>query len=136
MDNRIEPNQAVKTRQKSWIRTLIIILIFEKIIQHIFVTLAFYNNWNDIRSSVVVNPDVLMVLGGIVAVLFIVSLWGMLNKRNWVTNLLIGLALFDVVGECVAQGLFTIVITVSFLVATLLLSLTIVYRWQVVKTVG
>jgi hypothetical protein len=53
-----------------------------------------------------------------------------------VTNLLIGLALFDVVGECVAQGLFTIVITVSFLVATLLLSLTIVYRWQVVKTVG
>jgi hypothetical protein len=95
MDNHFEPNQAVKTRQKPWIRTVIIILICEKIIQHTFVTLAFYHNWNDIRTSVAVNPDVLMVLGGIVAVLFVMSLWGMLSKKNWVTNLLITLTLFD-----------------------------------------
>jgi hypothetical protein len=136
MDNHFEPNQAVKTRQKPWIRTVIIILICEKIIQHTIVTLAFYSNWNDIRLGVAVNPDVLMVLGGIEAVLFILSLWGMLSKRNWVTNLLITLALVDLVGECVAQGLFTFVITVSFLVATLLLILTLVYRWQVEKLIG
>jgi hypothetical protein len=50
--------------------------------------------------------------------------------------LLIGLALFDIIGEFVAQGVISIVITVSFLVATLLLILTLVYRRQEMKNVG
>jgi membrane-bound ClpP family serine protease len=136
MDNSDKPIRAVKTTQRRWIRTIIIVLICEKIIQHILVTLAFYHNWSDIRSDVAVNPDVLMVLGGSVAVLFVLSLWGMINRRKWVTLMLIGLALFDIIGEFVAQGVISIVITVSFLVATLLLILTLVYRRQEMKNVG
>ena len=77
-----------------------------------------------------VSSDVLLVLGGIVAILFIVSLWGILHQHNWVSSLLIFLALFDMIGEFVAQGTIGIMITVSFLVATLLLILTIIYCRQ------
>jgi hypothetical protein len=121
---------VLKNTNKSWLEIIILLLIGEKIIQHIVVTLGFYVDWAGIRSTVAVNPDVLMVLGGIVAVLFIVSLWGMLTGQPWVISLLIGLALFDMIGEFVAQGLFTIVITVSFLVATALLVLVLIYRRQ------
>ena len=114
--------------KSSWLRTLLIVLIVEKIIQHIFVTLALYFNWSDIASTVAVNPMVLMILGGMVAVLFAVSLWGMLTKRAWTLNLLIFLALFDIVGEFVAQGRICIIVNVSFLVAALLLFLTLKYR--------
>ncbi len=103
----------------------------EKIIQHFAVTLAFYTNWGDIRSQVAVNPEVLMVLGAIVMILFVVSLWGMQTRRQWVIGLLIGLAVFDIVGEFVAQGLLTIVITVSFLVAVAILVLALIYRREV-----
>jgi len=108
----------------------LILLIVEKIIQHIFVTLAFYFNWADIASTVVVSPAVLMVLGAVVAVLFMVSLWGMIKKRIWAINLVIALASFDLLGEFVAQGRIDILITVSFIVATLLLILALMYRRQ------
>ncbi len=114
--------------KKTWHYYAILVLVIEKIIQHIFVTLAFYFNWMDIASTVAVSPTVLMVLGGIVAILFAVSLWGMLTKRTWSLNLLIFLALFDIVGEFVAQGRLFIVCNVSFLVAATLLILTLIYR--------
>jgi hypothetical protein len=136
MDSRKTLAPFLKTGRKAWIKYLVIVLICEKIIQHIFVTLAFSHNWNGVRSIVAVNPDVLMVFGGIVAVLFAFSLWGILNNQKWVTSLLIGLALLDMIGECVAQGLLSIVITVSFLVATLLLILALIYRRQVLKMAG
>ncbi len=122
------PSEAAPAARISWSWYLLVLLICEKIIQHFTVTLAFYYDWGDIRSQVAVNPDILMVLGGIVMILFVVSLWGMLRRRRWVIGLLIGLAVFDIVGEFVAQGLFTIVITVSFLVAIAILILALIYR--------
>lgn len=118
-----------KTR-RPWTWYVLIVLTCEKIVQHSAVTLAFYNDWKGIRSRVAVNPDVFMVLGGIAMLLFVLSLWGMLQHRTWATGLLIGLAIFDIVGEFVAQGLLTIVITFSFLVATAILVLALVYRRQ------
>jgi hypothetical protein len=112
---------------------LLLVLIVEKIIQHIVVTIAFYLNLRDIGSTVAVNPRVLMVLGAVVAVLFILSLWGMLTQRRWALNLVIALALFDMVGEFVAQGKIAIAVTVSFLVATLLFMLALIYRRQALK---
>jgi hypothetical protein len=109
---------------------LIILLVVEKIIQHVVVTLAFYSNWKDIASTVAVSPTFLMVAGAIVAVLFVIALWGMLTKRAWALKLIIGLALFDMVGEFVAQGVVCIVLNVSFTVATLLLILAVVYGRQ------
>ena len=105
----------------SWKRFTLIALVFEKIVQHIFVTISFYLNWGDIRSSVAVNPDVLMIMGAVVAVLFILSFWGLIVRLEWAVNLVIALALFDILGEFVAQGTMIIAITVSFVVAVALL---------------
>ncbi len=112
----------------NWIYYGLILLTIEKIVQHIVVTLAFYFNWKDIASTVVVSPTLLMILGAMVAVLFIFSLWGLLKRKSWTVNLLIALALFDMVGEFVAQGRIAITMTVSFLAATLLLILCLAYR--------
>lgn len=112
-----------------------IVLIVEKIIQHIVVTLAFLFNWKEIASTVVIKPSVLMILGAIVAILFMLSLWGMIARKKWAVNLVIGLALFDFVGELVAQGTLFIVVTVSILVATILLILGLVYRRREARAV-
>lgn len=120
-----QKSEAAKT---NGVYPVLILLIVEKIIQHIFVTLAFFFNWTNIASTVVVSPMILMILGAIVAVLFVLSLWGMIKKQFWAVNLVIALALFDIVGEFVAQGKIGISITWSFLVATFLLVLALVYR--------
>jgi len=109
-------------------KPLLILLLVEKIIQHILVTAAFAVNWHDIRATVAVNPDGLMVGGGVVAVLFAVSLWAVLTQRKWGLWLVMALALVDLVGEFVAQGTLGIVINVSFLVAVVLLVLAILIR--------
>jgi hypothetical protein len=70
-----------------------------------------------------------------VALLFMLSLWGMITQKKWAVNLVIGLALFDIVGEYVAQGTLHIVITVSILVATILLILGLVHRRRQAKAV-
>ena len=109
---------------------LLVVLIIEKIIQHIVVTFALFFNWFDIASTVAVSPTFLMVAGAIVAVLFAIALWGMLTKHAWTLKLIIALALFDMLGEFVAQGAICIVLNISFIVATLLLILSILYSRQ------
>jgi hypothetical protein len=54
----------------------------------------------------------------------------MIKRKRWAIDLVIGLAFFDIIGEFVAQGTIVILITVSFLVATLLLILAFLYRRQ------
>ncbi len=108
----------------------LVLLTIEKIVQHIFVTLAFYYNWGDIASTVVVSPTFLMISGAIVAALFVYSLRGLLKKQGWAIKLLTALAIFDLLGEFVAQGRLAITITVSFLVAALLFILCLVYRME------
>jgi uncharacterized membrane protein len=51
-------------------------------------------------------------------------------SSRWATNLVVALALFDIVGEFVAQGRIDIVVTVSFVVATILLIVALIYRRQ------
>jgi hypothetical protein len=117
----------------TWAKYLLIALIFEKIIQHTFVTLAFYFNWANIGATVAVSPRILMILGVPLAVLFMLSLWGILTQKKWTTTLIIMLALFDMLGEFVAQGKIAILINISFIVATLLLILSLFYRQQEMK---
>lgn len=114
----------------NWIYYGLVLLAVEKTIQHLLVTLAFYFNWGDIGSTVVVSTTVLMVLGAIVAILFAICVWGLVTKQAWSLDLLTGLAVFDLLGEFVAQGTLAIKIPVSFLVAALLLVLCLVYRRQ------
>jgi len=133
MGGKMKDNKDLYESRKTkpdWIYYLLILLIIEKIVQHIFVTLAFYFNWADIASTVVVSPTILMILGALIAVLFVLSLWGMMGKQTWAINLVIALALFDILGEIVAQGRIDILITVSFVVAILLLILGLMYSRQ------
>ncbi len=51
-------------------------------------------------------------------------------RKTWAIRLVIAPALFDIMGEFVAQGKPGITITVSFLAATILLILSLVYRRQ------
>jgi energy-converting hydrogenase Eha subunit C len=119
---------------RNWIWYVLVILNIEKIIQHIFVTFAFWQNIGGIRSQVAVPPDLLLIAGAGIAFLFILSLWGLLSSKPWAINLLIGLALFDIVGEFIAQGRIDIALPVSFVVAVVILILAYVYRRQNHKT--
>jgi hypothetical protein len=125
-----ETSPIFGTMKSNWAYFLLILLVIEKIIQHVFVTLAFYFNLADIASTVVVSPKILMILGAIIAVLFVFSLWGMIQKRRWAVNLVIALGFFDIIGEFVAQGKIGIVINVSFIIATVLLIVALLYRRQ------
>jgi hypothetical protein len=60
----------------AWLKNILLILIVEKFIQHIIVSLAFYYDWTGIRSTVAVSPDLLIVLGIILAFLFALSFLG------------------------------------------------------------
>ncbi len=115
------------------LRYALIAVISEKIIQHIVVTIAFWRNTRDVRSTVALDPGLLMILGVVLTLLFVLALWGIIRRLGWAPNLLIGLALFDIVGKFAAQGKLAIAITVSFLVAILLLILTLFYRRQLLQ---
>jgi hypothetical protein len=128
MDASLDPRKLARYGTMGWLTYVLVAVVFEKIIQHSVVTLAMFFNWGDIRSTVAVSPNVLLVLGAIVAVLFSLSLWGIVTHRRWALNLVIVLAIFDIIGEFVAQGTLSIVVTVSFLVAILLLVLALLHR--------
>ena len=117
--------------KSKWLYYGLILLSIEKLIQHTFVTFALYYNWGGISSTVAVSPMLLAITGAVVAVLFGVGLWGLTRKKNWSVDLLVGLAVFDIVGEFIAQGRLAIAIPVSFLMAALLLILSILYRRQI-----
>jgi hypothetical protein len=133
LEHKAASHPAARNVKTAWARYLLLALVFEKIVQHIVVTLAFYSNWANIASTVAVNPSLLMFLGAVVAVFFVLSLWGMITRQTWAIKLVIALAVFDVVGEFVAQGTIIITITVSFLVATILLILALWYQRQIEK---
>ncbi len=118
----------MEPKKRDWLRLIITVLVAEKIVQHVAVTAALAFDWYGIRSTVAVPPDALLLLGAIVAVLFAVALWGLVKQRRWAAGLVIGLALFDVLGEFVAQGTVGIQLNVSFLVASTLLILCLAYR--------
>lgn len=103
-------------------------LVCEKIIQHAFVTFAFYSDLGAIRATTAVDPDILMVLGASVTVGFVLALWALATRRRWAISLVIVLALFDLGGEFIAQGRPDIVITLSFAVAAVLLTLALLSR--------
>src|SRR3990172_174392 len=108
-------------KKNNLIPFLLLILSGEKVVQHVFVTLALLSDFGGIRSTVDVDYRALAVSGAVLAVLFAFSFWAVLLKKEWALYLLTAAAAFDVIGEFVAQGTFTIAINVSILVAVTLL---------------
>ena len=110
-------------QKNNLITFLLLILSGEKVIQHVFVTIALLFDFGGIRSTVAVDYRALAISGAVLAVLFAVSFWAVLLKKGWTLYLLASIAAFDVIGEFIAQGTFTIAVNVSILVAIMLLIL-------------
>jgi len=107
---------------------ILIILSVEKFIQHMLVTYAFFADLAGIRSSVAVDYRFLLVSGLIVGLLFLINIPFLYQRRGFSFILLFFLALFDFIGEFVAQGTLLIDITVSFIVASAILIILILFR--------
>ena len=100
------------------------------------VTYAFYVDMGEIRSTVMVDHRLLMISGFIVGILFLVNIPFLLQRKRSSFTVLFFLAIFDFIGEFIAQGTLAIDITVSFLVASLILLILIIGRKQFVDQTG
>ena len=114
----------------SWPIIVLVILSLEKFIQHVFVSYAFYIDLDGIRETVVVDYRWLIVSGLIVGILFLVNIPFLYQRKRFSYYLLLFLALFDIIGEFLAQGTFAIDVVLSFLVALLILFILILYRQE------
>lgn len=112
---------------------VLVVLSFEKFIQHMVVTYAFYRDVAEIRQSVVVDYRILMVSGFVAGCLFLINIPFLLRRKRFSFTVLFLLALFDFVGEFVAQGTLAIEITVSFLVASVILLILIFGRKRLLQ---
>ena len=110
-------------KKRSFSYWLLLILAFEKFIQHMFVTYALITDLGRIRQQVSLDFRLFLISGFLVGILFLVAFFLLLRRNPLSLSLLRYLALFDFIGEFVAQGTIFITITVSFLVATLILIL-------------
>ncbi len=104
---------------------VLLALCVEKVLQHAFITWAFVTDRFDLREQVAPPYEWLLVSGGAVAILFAIAFVGLWQRERWALPLLTGLAVFDIVGEFVGQGTLAIEIVVSFLVAILILLLSL-----------
>jgi hypothetical protein len=107
--------------KRSLALVVLMILSLEKSIQHMFVTYAFIVNLGEIRESVTLNYQFFMVSGFFVGILFLASLFLLIRRDPRGLKLLLYLALFDFFGEFIAQGRLFITVTVSFMVASLII---------------
>jgi hypothetical protein len=98
-------------------------LLAEKVIQHVFVTIAFIFDIGGSRSSVALDYRFFMVSGGIVSILYLIALWAVYTKRKHGLSLVVTLSVFDILGEFIAQGRFDIKLNLSFIGAGILLIL-------------
>ena len=120
-------------RKISFPLVILMILSLEKFVQHIYVTYAFMEDLGSIRQFVTLDYRIFMISGFLVGLLFLVSFFLMFRRNRFGLDLLLGLALFDFVGEFVAQGTLFIAIPVSFIVASLIIVVLLVTRKSLVQ---
>jgi hypothetical protein len=84
----------------------------------------------NIRSTVAVDYQLLMVSGFIVGILYLANIPLLFHRKPTSFTILFFLALFDFVGEFVAQGTLILDMTVSFLIASIILLILIFARKQ------
>ena len=107
---------------------VLIVLSVEKFIQHMFVSYAFAVDLAGIRATVAVDYRLLLVSGFIVGWLFLINIPFLWRQVRGAFYLLFGLAMFDIVGEFVAQGTLFIDMMLSFMVALAIVLILLAYR--------
>ena len=122
--------------KENFLLYILVFLSLEKFIQHVVVTYAFYVDLGEIRNTVMVDHRFLMISGFIVGILFLINIPFLLQRKRSSFIALFVLALFDFIGEFIAQGTLTINITLSFLVASIILLILIIERKRFVGQTG
>jgi hypothetical protein len=128
-----EPTEADLKAKFSVPLLLLMILSLEKFVQHMVVTYAFMTDLSDIRQFVIFDYRIFMFTGFFIGMLFLLSFVLMTRRARFGLNLLFLLALFDFVTEFVAQGTLIIEVTVSILVAALIIVLCLLTRKNLIE---
>lgn len=121
-------NAVDSSKSPGWVYIALVLLVIEKVIQHIAVTLALVFDFSEIRATLAHDYRFFLFIGEGEAIFFALTGWGLLRRHSWAKWLVILLACADIIGEFMAQGTLMIVINVSILVAIALLGLSLAYR--------
>jgi hypothetical protein len=121
---------------RSLSQIFLLILAFEKFVQHMYVTYGFIINLGGIRLAVSLDYRIFLISGFLVGLLFLLAFILLFRGNRLSLTLLFYLALFDFLGEFVAQGKVFITITVSFLVAALILIMIGTKRRSLITSAG
>lgn len=121
---------------RCWSVPALVIPSLEKFVQHMVVTYALVANVAGIRDTLAVDAGFLAVSGLVVGLLFAVAGVALAQGRRWAAGGLLALALFDVVGEFVAQGTFEVRITLSLVAAAAIVLLLALGRRGLVGAAG
>lgn len=119
----------MKTKNKP-IQIILILVLVEKIIQHVFVAAAFFVaipgvGTPDIGTRLDISSPVLGVMNAVLAILFGCAIWGIAADKHWSKTLILFLGVFDIAAEFAFHGLFFI--TFSVIGAALLIILLLKY---------
>ncbi len=101
---------------------VLIILLAEKVVQHVASVPAFLWDIGDIRASFAVDYTFLIGANIVLAAVYSAALYGVVTRHVWGLLIAIPSALFDIIAEYVFHGLFT-PLTVSVIVATVIVIL-------------
>jgi hypothetical protein len=72
---------SIMSKPDIWIRVLLVLL--EKVIQHLAVAVALVLDLGDIRASLALDYEFLLVAGAFEALVFAVGGWGVLRQQSW-----------------------------------------------------
>ena len=113
---------------------VLLVLSLEKFIQHMVVSYALYVDLLGIRETIAVDYQALLVSGFLVGILFLANVPLLLQRKRSGFGLLLFLALHDLVRVFIAQGTLLIQITVSFLVALVIVLILVLNRRRLLVT--
>jgi len=113
------------------VRAVLVILLVEKIIQHLFTAIAFIYDipgigTPDIGTRFEISNPVMATNNAVLVLLFGAAIWGIARDRRWAIILVFFLATFDIVAEFLFHGFFFI--TFSVIVSLVLIIVLMRYR--------
>ncbi len=106
---------------------ILIILLAEKVVQHVATVPVFVWNIGDMRADFAIDYSLLIGANVVLAAIYGAALYEVATKHVWGSLMAIPPALFDIVAEYVLHGLFT-PLTVSVIVAAAIVIVAIAER--------
>jgi hypothetical protein len=118
-------------KDSKFVRAVLVILLVEKIIQHLFTAIAFIYDipgigTPDIGTRFEISNPVMATNNAVLVLLFGAAIWGIARDRRWAIILVFLLATFDIVAEFLFHGFFFI--TFSVIVSLVLIIVLMRYR--------